>query len=109
MALLVAAHRASLGLTLFTACSFPQETVHVPGIFEFFGSLQHLWLHSHSFLPYPLRLLALPSVLSFENWVDASLTPQVLHSAHYHVDNAKVCHIVGSSQALLDHGSSSSL
>jgi hypothetical protein len=43
-----------------------------------------------------LPLIAWAPMPSFEIWVEAFMTPQLLHSAclqnQHHMDNAKVCH-----------------
>lgn len=50
----VATHRTSLRLALLTACGFPWQTFHVPGIFSVRSSVG-FWFHSYSFTHCQLR------------------------------------------------------
>lgn len=59
-------HGLFLGLLSHTACNFPQQMLHVPWIFYFWGITLNLWLHFSSFTDWVLRyslcgLLDLPS------------------------------------------------
>lgn len=88
MAFWVAALMASLSDWLLTACGFPQQTFHVPGISNFL-SLYGSFGFSTTVHPLPsqrslggaVTLLHHITRPSFEIWVEPSVTPQLLQSA----------------------------
>jgi hypothetical protein len=96
------AHGHFLRSTLLAACSFSPQTFHVPDISNFqryqevlASSSQNQTLSYQGLFPGTPTLphTAWHPKLSFEISVEASVTPQVLHSAclqsHHHVTNAK--------------------